>query len=142
MCPAQGTGSEAAYVKPVSISPLSWVFASSRRFVSCSFNSPRGNTFTMPPSPNTTFCAKYGKSVISDLQYAHSTRLLPESPANTDLPNLAPAYAMERVALPFPPFASTTSVPADDWYVDVVRVLAGELANEFVRPNHVQCRDA
>merc|ERR1712084_166994 len=110
--PGQSSELASAYFSPVSISVFSCAFASSRRLVSYSLSSPRGSTFTMPPSPNTTFCVKYGKSVMSDLQYAHSVRFLPLSPARTALPNLAPAYAIERVALPLPPFASTTSVPA------------------------------
>jgi len=60
--------SPSAYLSPVSISAFSCVFTSSRRFVSCSLRSPRGRTFVIPFSPSTTFCAKYGKSVLSDLQ--------------------------------------------------------------------------
>merc|ERR1740121_1504589 len=101
-----------AYLTPVSISALSAVFASSKRLVSYSFNFPIGRTFLTPVGPNTTFCAKYGRSVTSDLQYAHSTGDRPVSPASTALPKRAPAYAIDNVALPLPPLALTTSVPA------------------------------
>merc|ERR1719277_348131 len=83
--PAQEREFASAYLTPVSISALRAVFASSKRFVSYSFNFPIGRTFLMPFGPKTTFCAKYGKSVTSDLQYAHSTGDRPVSPARTAL---------------------------------------------------------
>mmetsp|Transcript_9476 Transcript_9476/g.28548 ORF Transcript_9476/g.28548 Transcript_9476/m.28548 type:complete len:270 (+) Transcript_9476:162-971(+) len=43
---------------------------------------------------------------------AHSVAASPARPASTARPRRAPAYAMDRVALPLPFFAATTSVPA------------------------------
>mmetsp|Transcript_840 Transcript_840/g.1726 ORF Transcript_840/g.1726 Transcript_840/m.1726 type:complete len:208 (-) Transcript_840:233-856(-) len=48
-----------------------------------------------------------------DLVYAHSIGVsFPSRPLTIELPRRAPAYAIESVALPFPPLAFTTSVPA------------------------------
>mmetsp|Transcript_23372 Transcript_23372/g.42982 ORF Transcript_23372/g.42982 Transcript_23372/m.42982 type:complete len:207 (+) Transcript_23372:364-984(+) len=49
---------------------------------------------------------------MEDMTYAHSVVGVPARPAKTALPNRAPAMAMDKVALPLPFFAATTTVPA------------------------------
>mmetsp|Transcript_106852 Transcript_106852/g.166922 ORF Transcript_106852/g.166922 Transcript_106852/m.166922 type:complete len:245 (+) Transcript_106852:153-887(+) len=97
---------------PASISSFSCFFASTRRPFSCSDNGPIVCTCSTPLGPNVTFNAKNGNSVSEHITYAHSTLLSPSKPARTAFPNLAPAYAIDRVALPLPALAVTTSVPA------------------------------
>lgn len=62
---------------------------------------------------------KYFESVTLDLTYEHS--MIPVSPFNAlinEIPNRAPAKAMDKVADPVPALALTTSVPAS-WILSV-----------------------
>mmetsp|Transcript_90746 Transcript_90746/g.277834 ORF Transcript_90746/g.277834 Transcript_90746/m.277834 type:complete len:261 (-) Transcript_90746:306-1088(-) len=98
---------------PAAISSLSTFVASASRSFSYSVNSPSGCTSSTPLGPNVTFDVKKSNpSTTLDFTYAHSVLLSPAKPAKTAFPKRAPAYAMDSVALPLPPFAFTTSVPA------------------------------
>lgn len=67
------------------------------------------NKFT----PIRTGVLKNGESVTVDSTKEHSTTLgSPRTALHIDTVNLAPAYAIERVAEPAPALACTTSVPA------------------------------
>mmetsp|Transcript_97884 Transcript_97884/g.285617 ORF Transcript_97884/g.285617 Transcript_97884/m.285617 type:complete len:386 (+) Transcript_97884:402-1559(+) len=104
---------QAAYSSPASTSSLRVPIISSSLPCSYLLRLPRGWTFCTPSLPKVTLEVKYGTlGCAEDLTKAHSVVSTPARPRSTALPRRAPAYAMDRVALPFPFFSLTTSVPA------------------------------
>merc|ERR1719334_360848 len=86
--------------------------ATSMQFFSKSVKGPKPRFLTTPSGPSNSGVDQKSASVTSDLTKLHSTT--PSFPLMASIKlkaNLAPAYAIERVADPVPALALTTSVP-------------------------------